>query len=312
MTSPTGAARLAAVVLHYRSAAETAAAVAALRRSQRPVDDLIVVDHGGAGVRDCGVDAQVDVVTTPANLGFSGGVNAGIRRAMARGADLVLILNDDVTVSPDCNHPLERGLRQAAAAVAGPLVVDRRSPGRVLSRGLAFSPWTGRMTVMGHGERTAARPADVRVTDAVSGCAMLVDAKMFPVVGLFDEAYFFGFEDLDFCLRARAHAFRTVVVPGAVVEHLGGASMGDSPRRLYFAARNHLRLAARVAESGRLHSAARGSAIVVLNLLHAMFAIGGTWSARMGAVVRGTRDYTRGRFGPDAEAAASRPPADRS
>ena len=61
---------------------------------------------------------------------------------------------------------------------------------------------------------------------AVSGCLMLVAREVFERVGLFDERYFFGFEDIDFCLRARAAGFRTRVAAGAVAYHQGGAAIG--------------------------------------------------------------------------------------
>ena len=74
----------------------------------------------------------------------------------------------------------------------------------------------------------------------------------------------------------------------------------DSPARLYYAARNHLRLARQAApdENGPAAMFRTGS-IVTLNLAHAVRAPGGTLAARVAAVLRGTRDHLRGRYGPD-------------
>ena len=78
---------------------------------------------------------------------------------------------------------------------------------------------------------------------AASGCALLVARGTWEQVGLFDERYFFGFEDIDLCLRARAVGIRTLV-DGAVAYHQGGGTLAPtSRRRFYFAARNHLLLA---------------------------------------------------------------------
>ena len=95
--------------------------------------------------------------------------------------------------------------------------------------------------------------------DGVSGCLMLVRREVFTAIGLLDEDYFFGFEDLDFCLRARASGFATILARNSAVLHEGGKSMGaESPRRLYFGARNQLLLARRTDRArGRLPSAAR-------------------------------------------------------
>jgi GT2 family glycosyltransferase len=132
---------------------------------------------------------------------------------------------------------------------------------------------------------------------------MLIRREVFDAIGPLDEQYFFGFEDLDFCLRARAAGFATILAESAAVYHEGGQSIGaTSPRRLYFAARNHLRLADRVnpGANGAV-AAGRRASIVMLNLAHAVRARGGSIVGRLAAVVRGTRDYMANRFGPDSD-----------
>jgi GT2 family glycosyltransferase len=130
---------------------------------------------------------------------------------------------------------------------------------------------------------------------------MLVNRAVFDRIGVFDADYFFSFEDLDFCLKARAAGFATVLAGSAAAYHEGGKSIGaSSPRRLYFAARGHLLLARRASTAaGPLAVWPRTVSIVALNLAHAIVSRGGTAAARVGAVVRGTRDYVTGRFGAD-------------
>ena len=134
------------------------------------------------------------------------------------------------------------------------------------------------------------------VVDAVSGCAMLIKREVLEAVGLLDEQYFFSFEDLDFCFRARKAGFATVLAGRATVYHEGGRSMGPrSPQRLYYAARNHLRFAAR--NDLGLRSFFRTSSIIALNVAHAVRARGASLPLRLAAVARGTRDHFAGRYG---------------
>ena len=136
------------------------------------------------------------------------------------------------------------------------------------------------------------------IVAGVSGCLMMVDREVFRLTGLLDEEFFFSFEDLHFCLRAARHGFTTVLAGKALAYHEGGASLdAASPRRLYFAARNHLLLARRIGPGGRLVSIGRTWWIVMLNLAHAALWHGGSLSGRLRAVVRGVRDYGTGRFG---------------
>jgi len=129
---------------------------------------------------------------------------------------------------------------------------------------------------------------------------MLIAREVFDAIGELNEDYFFTFEDLAFCLKARRAGFATVLAARARAYHQGGQSLPPgSPDRLYFAARNHL-LAARESnpDAGPMASAARTTSIVLLNLAHAMTTNGSALPIRLSAVVQGTRDYFAGRFGP--------------
>jgi GT2 family glycosyltransferase len=302
-------------VLNYRTPDDTLLAVKSLLASRRPVQDIIVVDNDdsdddtrtGSTGRDRetleDVRSRISYVQTGRNLGFSGGMNVGIREALARGADRVLLANSDVIVPPDCIARLEQCLdRVPEAGIAGPVVLTRSEPDRIASLGMSYVTFSGRMRHRAAGARLAEveLPA-VRAVDGVSGCLMLVKREVFEAVGLLDEDYFFGFEDLDFCLKARDAGFTTVMAGSATVYHEGSRSIGaGSPRRLYFAARNHLLLARRVEPSaGRLPFLGRASWIVLLNLAHAARSKGGSLPVRLGAVAQGVRDYAAGRFGID-------------
>ncbi|OFW32909.1 MAG: hypothetical protein A3G76_14120 [Acidobacteria bacterium RIFCSPLOWO2_12_FULL_65_11] len=302
--------RMAAVVLNYRTPDDTLLAVRSLLASKRPLDEVIVVDNDKAGsAREAlqGVWQKIRYLPADRNLGFSGGMNVGIRDALSRGAARVLLVNSDVIVPPDCVGRLEERLAAAPrVGIVGPVILSRSTPDQVESLGMSYSQRTGRMRhrltthVWGppSGGPIRLKP-DLTPVDAVSGCLMLVSREVFEVIGLLDEDYFFSFEDVDFCLKARRAGFATVLAGSATVYHEGSRSIGAAgPERLYFAARNHL-LMAELAEPsiGRLARLGRTCSIVTLNIAHAVRARGGSLPARLAAVVRGTRDYVRGRFG---------------
>jgi GT2 family glycosyltransferase/glycosyltransferase involved in cell wall biosynthesis len=304
--------RLAAVVLNYRTAEDTYLAVRSLLHSRRVPDRIYVVDNDASPACRTALLPILDRVAylpMNANLGFSGGMNAGIRRALAEGADQVLLVNSDMIVPPDCIGALEEALdRSDRAGIAGPIVLARQAPDRVASAGMTYRPVTGRMRHHGYGASLADLAKNpVGKVSGVIGCLMLITREVFDTAGLFDEGYFFGFEDLDFCLRARDAGFGTVVASRALAFHEGGRSIGaGSLQRLYFGARNHLRLAGRAHRGTLLAAVTRGAAIALLSVVHAWRAPGATRASRLAAAIRGTRDYVRGVDGPDPR---QRPPA---
>jgi GT2 family glycosyltransferase len=273
---------------------------------------LVVVDNGSrtrCRVALAKLGDGVRIIQTGSNLGFSGGMNVGIREALANGATHVFLVNSDTIVPPDALELLHDALESTGAGIAGPVILSRSVPDRVGTIGISYRPSTGRMRHRSFGAHVPSMdvPATT-VVDAVSGCAMLVRREVLEAVGLLDEQYFFSFEDLDLCFRARQAGFATVLAARATAYHEGGRSMGPrAPQRLYYAARNHLRFAARNDTGSRLTESAkrlpvsffRTSSIIALNVAHAVRAGGASLPVRLAAVARGTRDHFAGRYGPE-------------
>lgn len=295
----------AVVVLNYRTPRNTLEAIASLGASQSPVGSVVLVDNASA---DGSVELfrqhlpDVRLIVASTNNGFSAGCNLGIREALAMGAERILLLNSDVVMPPNTVGELERALSaEGHLGIVAPIVVSRTDPDHVQSLGISYTASTGRMRHYGHRARLSrVAPFARRHVDGVSGCAMMIRRAVFARVGLLDEAYFFGFEDLDFCLRARAAGFRTACVGTAVVLHEGSVSIGpDSDRRIYFATRNHLLLAARVSASQPFPVRwLRGACIVALNLAHVLFTSPVSRRRGLAGLARGFQDHLAGRYGP--------------
>lgn len=285
--------RLAAVIVCHRAPGRAVEAVRALAGSARPVDDVVVVDNGGADADAlaAALGAAARVVATPRNLGFAGGANAGLRAALDAGADAVLLLNDDARLTPAALERLEAALAADGVGLAGPALLAASPPHAVESAGLSLDRRTGRLREVGRGLRHADVAGPPREVDGLSGCALLVRREALEATGGLDEGYFFYFEDLDLCLRARAAGWRAVVVPAAVAHHEGGATIGRrSARRLYHAVRGHLRLGGTLG-GGPVLRAGRQAAILGWNLAHALRRQPGG----LPAVLRGALDHARGR-----------------
>jgi GT2 family glycosyltransferase/glycosyltransferase involved in cell wall biosynthesis len=295
---------VAAVVLNHQTPGLTLHCVRALERGSRRPDSMVVVDNGSHDGSVPFIQAacpSATLVALPSNTGFAAGCNVGIRKAMELGADLVLLANSDVELLPNALQKLEEALHASpTAGMAGPLVIQGSVSGRVESGGMTFDTFSGRMRLLRHGARAEQEAPGTVAVQALSGCAILIRRAVLEQVGLLAEEYFFGFEDLDFCLRASRSGFCALSVRSARAVHLGSATLGkSSPRRAYFATRNHLLLATRH-DSSRppLARAARTLAIAGYNV--AAVIRGGEIPLRRGlsAVGQGIRDHLRGEYGP--------------
>ena len=300
--SPDRPRRLAAVVVNHKTPADTALAVRSLLASERGLDAIVVVDNDSTA--DLRATAPtwgepVQYAHTGRNLGFAGGANVGVRAALDGGADAVFLLNSDAEVSPSCVGRLDQALQAAeSVGMTAPLLLTREDATVVASAGIDYDTHTGRMRERHVGRRLDAVDTAPGDRTAASGCALLVARGTWERVGLFDERYFFGFEDIDFCLRARAVGMRTLLVDGAVAYHQGGGTLAPtSSRRFYFAARNHLLLAHDHRGGGPVAGLVRPFTVATLNIAHALTSAGGSRAGKLRATLRGISDYLAGRTG---------------
>jgi hypothetical protein len=237
--------RTTAVVVSWEGGATTDRCVASLLAQNAPPAEIVVVDNAsGPGERARLAAAHRDrprvrLLLLDENRQFAGGLNAGAAAALAAGAERLLFLNNDTVLAADALRLLGAALDAApGAGIAGPTVCDLGDPGRILSAGerhvlpLLCVP----RTLLRY-RRRATGPYPV---SGVMGCAMLVTRACFEAVGGFSADIEVYYEDVDFCLGARARGFAIVVEPRAVVRHDGlrGFLGGLTPWAAFLKARN--------------------------------------------------------------------------
>ena len=60
----------------------------------------------------------------------------------------------------------------------------------------------------------------------------MVRREVWESIGLLDEGFFFYYEDVDFCIRARAAGWKVMYIPSAQVLHHWGSSTNLADRNL--------------------------------------------------------------------------------
>ncbi|HEV3479800.1 MAG TPA: glycosyltransferase family 2 protein [Gaiellaceae bacterium] len=279
--------KVAAVVLSWNGREDT---LACLRSLEGEDVDVIVVDNASEdGTAEAVTGAEV--IRNERNLGYAGGMNVGIRRALALGADAVLLLNNDVEVEPGAIHALAAAAEGAGAVC--PVVVFGHDPDRVWYSGANFNPRRGY-----NGRQLTDWIDTPTATDRICGAAVLIPRTALEAVGTFDEDLFAYAEDADWSLRARKLGLPLLVVPDGTVRHKVSASTGGegSPDALYYSTRNLLAVCERHAPLGALGTWRRR--LVAIAALLAQAVTGKRRRAGVKAVLEGWRDFRRGRFGP--------------
>ncbi len=261
------------IIVNWNGKEDTLACLASLGKLDAPFEKaqggqnaklkVIVVDNAS---KDGSVIAihkkfpDVEVIEAGENLGFAGGNNVGIRRALAEGADFVWLLNNDTLVDKEAVS-IAKVFADPAVGVAGSKIYfakgheyhkDRYAgdeQGKVIWYAGGLIDWDNMYAShrgvddVDHGQYDT-----VEQTSFVTGCSMMVRREVFERIGLFDERYYLYLEDVDLCLRAVRAGFKIIYVPTSVVWHLNaGSSASGSELHQYYQTRNRLLLGRRYA-----------------------------------------------------------------
>jgi GT2 family glycosyltransferase len=156
------------------------------------------------------------VIRLDTNNGPDPGRNAGIRHATRR---FVLLMDADVQIQPGTIPPLHAAMiADPTIGVGSPIVVHLATPDVIQYAGgdlhyicEAINPWKDRPLA----ER-GTHPLDI---GAAPTCALLLDRGAAIRIGLFDDRYFIGKEDGDFCYRVRMAGLTIRELPESLVLH---------------------------------------------------------------------------------------------
>lgn len=207
--------------------------------------EVIVVDNASAdGSADAVAAAfpEVQLIRSPANVGFGQAVN--LAAARARG-EWLLLLNPDTEPIGDLVGEFVRYARSEPAAglyVGRTLGPDGRDDGRsifgwpslwgLLCFALGLSTFFPRSRLF-NPEQLPGRDRTVPgPVPAASGCVLLIRRSLFTEIGGFSPHYFMYGEDLDLCLRATRHGAVPTLVPRARVMHHNGAASSSVGKRI--------------------------------------------------------------------------------
>lgn len=291
--------RVVAVILNWNCADDTIRCLRAVVGGSH-VPEVIVVDNGSSddSIEQLEkVDEPFTLLKLDRNLGYAGGMNAGIRAAEARGAAWVWLLNADAVPRP---HALSALLRHTDRFdVSTSLQTTSADPGDPDPETYVVAAMLPKGKV--RPVRCAGCDEGAHEVDMVTGAALFLRLSRVMRVGLFDERFFHYKEEFDLVRRMADDGGRVGLVCGSEVWHKRGGSLsGSSPRARYYYHRNEV-LYVRKHYPRPLRRLLLGEPIHYKNVARSLFRMAvGDRERRRGslAVLAGYWDGLRGVHGP--------------
>jgi GT2 family glycosyltransferase len=200
--------------------------------------EVIIVDNASEDSypdKSRSLSPLVRVLRNEENVGFSAANNQAIRSSSGEN---VLILNDDAMLEPESLRMMIRALESdVKAGAVGPLLVN---PDGSAQRGYTnrrFPNIRGSLCPLLHLDRLFERTAFTRdlltlskdlertgEAEHLAGACLLAKRKALNDVGLFDEGFYYLYEDADLCYRLKTAGWRILYLAEARVVHHGSAS----------------------------------------------------------------------------------------
>jgi GT2 family glycosyltransferase len=158
----------------------------------------------------------VRLVANPTNLGFTGGMNVGLRLATG---DCVLLTEDDIVLDPGAVAALVDHDRRSPGGLAGPVMYNKttgtvRCAGGLIRLGPRFE-----LKIIGEDQLDVAKLRQPIPVTYLPGAFLFAGRAVWRRLGGFRDLYYMYMEDIDLCLRAAAVGIRLEVVPGARIWH---------------------------------------------------------------------------------------------
>lgn len=230
---------IAFVTVNYNTRALVADMLAFFGRSSLPFSHtLVVVDNGSTdGSHELLSEVREGVLYIPAgeNLGYGRAINRGIRAVRSR---YVCVLNTDIAMSAECLTRLWEFMeRTPAAGVVAPRITNRdgSTQGFIFQHSTLamFSGLANRISTSLL-KRELARATGPMQVDGVLGAFFLIRYELTAEGRLFDEDFFFYFEDTELAHRLHAAGVNCYVLPDCSIIHFGGGSTSIEAARMFF------------------------------------------------------------------------------
>lgn len=256
--------KVSIVVLNFNGLNNTLDCIKSLEKADKGnhrVEIIIVDNNSQDGSKKVLKKLKnIHFISLKENTGFAGGNNVGIKEALKRNSDAVLILNNDTIVSEKFLIHLVNSLKKAQ--IISPKIYfasgfeyhkkySKKDLGKVIWYAGGKIDWENILgTHLGVDEVDTGQFQKTCKIDFATGACMLIKRTVFEEIGFFDEKYFLYLEDLDFSVRAAKKGFKIFFEPKAIIWHKNAGSAGGSGSELqdYFITRNRLIFAAKHAK----------------------------------------------------------------
>lgn len=236
------------IVLNWNNVEDTIAAIESLENLQYENFKILAVDNGSSDNSSdvlFSLGDRIVFIKNKKNMGYTGGNNLAVSKALDLGADYVWLFNNDARTDPDVLENLV-GLAETDSRIGllSPVICDPQDTDIVHFAGGRFDLLKSTYEPCVDLAKARAWQAETPDRMVLSGAALLIRRTVVEKIGLLDERFFAYWEDTDYSIRSAMAGFLNVTAFDFVVSHPAKQTKEDPlsvrPYFYYFMARNEI------------------------------------------------------------------------
>lgn len=216
------------IILNWNNWQTTSLCIESLIKSEEKNITLIIVDNASEDDSVINLKAiypELVYIQNDENYGFARGCNVGIDYALRKGANYILLVNNDTVVGKkfltDSIKLLDKN--EDVFAVTGKILMGT-PPDLIWQAGGHIDMFRIQGVSRGFGEKDTNQYAESCETEWASGAFSLFPSRTFSKIGLLPEEYFFGQEEWDFSQNIIRSGKKIIYLPSFNCVHTAGAS----------------------------------------------------------------------------------------
>ncbi len=233
------------LILNFNGAKDTLECLESLKKIKYKNYKILIVDNGSTDDSFLIIQNNIQnevLIQSGENLGYTGGINFGLRYLKNKKHDYILILNNDTLVSEYFLNELVDSLEinKNAAAASGTILCEHNRKEIWYASGKMIK-WRGLAVHLSKGNEFDFSKSKIEETTFISGCMILLRTSYLDGIGLEDERFFMYLDDIELSSRILSKGYLLLYVPQAIIYHkvLGEK---ESVFKLYYSVRNRLLL----------------------------------------------------------------------
>ena len=227
--------KVSIILLNYNTTDDAIQCINSLLKIDYGNYDIIIVDNMSKDDEYDRLNKYIQniekcsLIRSKENRGFAYGNNIGIKYAIDKGCDYVLLLNCDTEVERNFLSELIKPIKKNEELVAISIgKIKYFHDKKKLWYAGGEIKWNNYIGIhFGEGEKDIGQYDEEKEITFATGCCMLINCRL-DFNFFLPEEYFMYYEDVDFCANVLGNGYKIVYSPKSVIYHkVGGSSGGE-------------------------------------------------------------------------------------